>query len=95
MLIQQFLSAKKSIQAAPANSVSKDVSWLWRAAYNCAVQGCSEWENAEEKISELFDISRELLEVYCEGTPIDVETDLYVHIVDTSFASISGKGMTK
>jgi hypothetical protein len=49
--------------AAGSNEVSlvaKDLSWLWRTAYNCAIQGCSEWEHSEEQISELFDISREV-----------------------------------
>jgi hypothetical protein len=40
--------------------IFKDISWLWRSAYNCAVQGCSEWECAGEQISELFDISKEV-----------------------------------
>ncbi len=40
--------------------VIKDVSWLWRTAYNCAVQGCTEWDNAEEKLPPLFDVSREV-----------------------------------
>jgi len=38
----------------------KDVSWLWRMSYNYAVQGCSEWNDCEEQIAELFDISREV-----------------------------------
>jgi hypothetical protein len=38
--------------------VSKDLSWLWRTAYNCAVQGCTDWEDAGERISELFDIAK-------------------------------------
>jgi len=40
--------------------VIRDVSWLWRTAYNCAVQGCTEWDNAEEKVPPLFDVSREV-----------------------------------
>ena len=40
--------------------ILKDISWLWRSAYNCAVQGCSEWECAGEQISELFDIAKEV-----------------------------------
>lgn len=41
-----------------ATTVTKDISWLWRTAYNCAVQGCSEWENTEDEVAELFDIAR-------------------------------------
>jgi hypothetical protein len=40
--------------------VIRDVSWLWRSAYNCAVKGCTEWDNAEEKVPPLFDVSREV-----------------------------------
>jgi hypothetical protein len=40
--------------------VIKDVSWLWRTAYNCAAQGCAEWDNAEERVPPLFDMSREV-----------------------------------
>ena len=40
--------------------IIKDVSWLWRTAYNCAAQGCTEWDNAEERVPPLFDASREV-----------------------------------
>lgn len=40
--------------------IIKDVSWLWRTAYNCAAQGCTEWENAEERVPPLFDVSRDV-----------------------------------
>ena len=36
----------------------KDISWLWRRAYNSAVQGCSEWEGCGDQISELFEIAK-------------------------------------
>lgn len=41
--------------------VMKDLSWLWRTAYNCAVQGCAEWENSEDQVTDLFEIAREVL----------------------------------
>lgn len=40
--------------------VMKDLSWLWRTAYNCAIQGCTDWENAEDQVTDLFDIAREV-----------------------------------
>ena len=40
--------------------IMKDVSWLWRTAYNCAIQGCSEWEDCEEQIWTLFNIARDV-----------------------------------
>ncbi|PSR82972.1 hypothetical protein PHLCEN_2v5942 [Hermanssonia centrifuga] len=51
-LIESFHATKRS------TIIAKDVSWLWRTAYNCAVQGCAEWENSEEAVSDLFDIAR-------------------------------------
>ena len=53
----------------------KDISWLWRTAYNCAIQGCSEWENAEGKVPGLFDLSREVGDA---PTPEDTDADPYI-----------------
>jgi hypothetical protein len=89
--------------------IAKDISWLWRAAYNCAVEGCSKWEQAEDQLSDLFDVSREvgravlscwnsvvillqLLEAYCEETPMVIDAELHQHVVITSFAAVSGRG---
>jgi len=62
-LVQHFLTAKKLAETASERNevslVAKDLSWLWRTAYNCAVQGCSDWDS-EDLISDLFDISREV-----------------------------------
>ena len=106
--------AKKMVETACAQNelslIAKDVSWLWRAAYNCAIEGCMAWEQSESQISDLFDVSREvsravkyicseveyrppqLLELYCEGTPTAVDTDLHHHIVVASFAAVTGRG---
>jgi len=63
-VINHFRTANILAEAARAEKavslIIKDISWLWRTAYNCAVQGCSEWEHCDERISELFDISREV-----------------------------------
>jgi len=57
--------------------VLKDISWLWRTAYNCAVQGCSDWSDAEERAPRLFDVAREvwnsLTHVLCHGTNVSVK----------------------
>lgn len=71
--------------------ISKDVSWLWRTAYNCAVQGCSEWNECEEQICEFFDIARSILESCCEASPVDLDGDTYVHLMNASFSAVSGK----
>ena len=51
----------KSFSAAQRAAVAKDISWLWRTAYNCAVQGCADWEAEEEAASDLFDVAREVI----------------------------------
>jgi hypothetical protein len=38
--------------------IVKDVDWLWRTAYNTAVTGCSEWDDKEDEVADLFDIAR-------------------------------------
>ncbi|KAF9481252.1 SPO22-domain-containing protein [Pholiota conissans] len=94
-VVNQFRTARILTDAASTQKmvtlVFKDVSWLWRTAYNCAVQGCSEWENAGEQISELFDIARELLEACCHASPVDLDSDLCLHLVNSSFAAVSGR----
>ena len=49
------VSTKKGIAV-----IARDVSWLWRMAYNSAVKGCSIWECPDDLVSGLFDISREV-----------------------------------
>ncbi|KAJ3558726.1 hypothetical protein NM688_g744 [Phlebia brevispora] len=84
-LIERFHTAKRS------TIVAKDISWLWRTAYNCAVQGCAEWENAEAAVSDLFDIAQNLLEVYCTSALTDVDAELLVYLTNATFAAVSGR----
>ncbi|OCH94172.1 hypothetical protein OBBRIDRAFT_810677 [Obba rivulosa] len=72
--------------------VAKDISWLWRTAYNSAVQGCSEWEDSEESVSIMFDLARQLLEAYCESSLTDVDAEVRNHIINASFAAVAGRG---
>jgi len=64
-LVEHFRTAKTLVEAADTEKksvmVTKDISWLWRTAYNSAIQGCAEWENAEAQVTELFEISREVI----------------------------------
>ena len=53
-LISQ-VSTKKGIAV-----IARDISWLWRMAYNSAVKGCTAWECSDDLVSDLFDISREV-----------------------------------
>ena len=50
-LVEAIVSGKN------APFITKDVSWLWRTAFNVAVQGCSEWQYAEDQISDLFELA--------------------------------------
>ncbi|KAI0344026.1 hypothetical protein BDW22DRAFT_1412644 [Trametopsis cervina] len=74
----------------PETMISKDLSWLWRTAYNCAVQGCMDWGN-EEAVSSLFDISRELLELYNTLVLTEADTELDLYIATASFAAVAGR----
>ncbi|KAG1741872.1 meiosis protein SPO22/ZIP4 like-domain-containing protein, partial [Suillus paluster] len=72
--------------------IVRDISWLWRTAYNCAIQACSDWEDREDQISDIFDAARRLLELYTIHAPVEVDQAIYVYLVNASFASASGRG---
>lgn len=74
--------------------LARDISWLWRTAYNCAIQACSDWEDREDQISDIFDAARRLLELYILHATVDVDQAIYVYLVNTSFASASGRVMS-
>ncbi|KAF5347040.1 hypothetical protein D9758_011629 [Tetrapyrgos nigripes] len=94
-VVNHFQTAKVLVNAACEQKaialIIKDVSWLWRTAYNCAVQGCSDWEGYQEQISALFDLARDLLIAYCESSPVEVDSDLHVHLINASFSGVSGR----
>ncbi|KAJ8589076.1 SPO22-domain-containing protein [Rhizopogon salebrosus TDB-379] len=74
--------------------IVRDISWLWRSAYNCAIQACLEWEDREGQISDIFDAARQLLELYISHAPVEVDQAIYVCLVNASFASASGRVMS-
>jgi len=94
-LLGHFSTVTKLIQSLHeqkrSTAIMKDVSWLWRTAYNCAIQGCSEWEDLEEDVSRLFDTSRMLLEIYCEAILTDVDPEIFVHLTNCSFTAVAGR----
>lgn len=53
-------SLVESVTHENATMVIRDLSWLWRTAYNSAIEGCSVWENQGEQVSEAFDAAREV-----------------------------------
>jgi hypothetical protein len=74
-----------------ATMMIRDISWLWRTAYNCAIDGCSNWEHQGEQVSEAFDSARELLEIYISRTLTEVEPNAYLYIANAYFAATSGR----
>ena len=61
------VSTKKGIAV-----IARDISWLWRMAYNSAVKGCSTWDCPDDLVSDLFDISREVR----ANSPSPIQFDL-------------------
>ncbi|KAJ3735950.1 meiosis protein SPO22/ZIP4 like-domain-containing protein [Lentinula guzmanii] len=94
-MVAHFRTAKILADTASKQKVVsliiKDVTWLWRTAYNCAVQGCSDWDGFQEQISALFDISKDMLEMFCQASPVEVEPDLYNHLMNASFSGVAGR----
>ncbi|KAL4069087.1 hypothetical protein J3A83DRAFT_4095527 [Scleroderma citrinum] len=93
-LLSYFKNAKILVEAVPYENVAlviRDLSWLWRTAYNCAIEGCSNWDNHSEEVSEAFDIARQLLELYISRTLTEVEPSTYLYIANASFAATSGR----
>ncbi|KAI6165514.1 meiosis protein SPO22/ZIP4 like-domain-containing protein [Pisolithus thermaeus] len=93
-LLNYFKNAKTLVEAVACENVAlviRDLSWLWRTAYNCAIDGCSNWDNHGEEVSSAFDISRQLLELYIAKTLTEVEPSTYVYIANASFAATSGR----
>ena len=40
----------------------KDISWLWRAAYNAAVEGLGNWSDLQ--VARVFDMARQVRAVH-------------------------------
>ncbi|KAF7311279.1 hypothetical protein MKEN_01029500 [Mycena kentingensis (nom. inval.)] len=94
-LIRHFHTAKSITEDAAKQKstalISKDISWLWRTAYNCAVQGCSEWEQSEERVAVLFEVARDLLTISCDASPIEVSAETYVHLTNATFSAVTAR----
>ncbi|KZT09061.1 uncharacterized protein LAESUDRAFT_647835 [Laetiporus sulphureus 93-53] len=99
VLVRHFKTAQALVQnldpRTNAALISRDISWLWRTAYNIAVQGCAEWEDSLECVSDLFDIARQLLECYNDSALTDVDVEIPIHIMEASFAAIAGRGLAE
>ncbi|KAL5534754.1 hypothetical protein ACEPAG_1218 [Sanghuangporus baumii] len=94
-LIRHFRTASALVNTAVtgrnAPLIAKDVSWLWRSAYNIALQGCSEWRDAEIQIGELFELSYELAHAYSRIVVAYTEMDVYICMAHSAFSSLSAR----
>ncbi|KAF5339435.1 hypothetical protein D9611_009828 [Ephemerocybe angulata] len=86
-MVEHFRTEQKAVSL-----IMKDLSWLWRRAYNSAVQGCSEWEGCGDQISELFEIAKILLETQCQASPLVPDDESRMYLISATFAAVSGKG---
>ncbi|EUC65587.1 SPO22/ZIP4-like meiosis protein [Rhizoctonia solani AG-3 Rhs1AP] len=69
--------------------IAKDLSWLWRTAYNAAVAGCQDWE--ELVVAEIFDLARELMEAYSTTLAAVQDSEVRQCIMLSSFSATSGR----
>ncbi|KAF8708275.1 Meiosis protein SPO22/ZIP4 like, partial [Rhizoctonia solani] len=69
--------------------IAKDLSWLWRTAYNAAVTGCQDWE--ELVVAEILDVSRELMDVYSTTLAASQDSEVKQCILLSSFTATSGR----
>ncbi|KZV81777.1 SPO22-domain-containing protein [Exidia glandulosa HHB12029] len=94
-LVGHFDTARTLIEAASVKKASaliaKDIAWLWRASYNCAVQGCADWPECELLIADLFDLARALMEQDCKASIADPDVEIHFHMLSASFAAITGR----
>ncbi|KAF8330322.1 uncharacterized protein EI90DRAFT_3154952 [Cantharellus anzutake] len=92
-LMKQLRKAKTLVLAAISKKdeamIVKDLSWLWRTAYNCAIDVSTEWSS--EIVAQLFDISREFLELFRNVSMDANDPVVHAHIVFASFSSISAR----
>ncbi|KAG8907771.1 hypothetical protein FRB99_002270 [Tulasnella sp. 403] len=92
-LLRHFGTAIDVIEAALRNKsaslIAKDISWLWRTAYNTAVQGCASWD--EFQVADLFICAQQLMELYCKAVVGDSEAEVSHYLAMASFASVCGR----
>lgn len=93
-LIGHFRTAQTICESALKKKelpiIAKELSWLWRTAYNIAVQGCTDWDPGfEEQLADLFDLSRAFMESYQKASVTDSDPIIHGHIILAIFCSIS------
>ncbi|KZS90228.1 SPO22-domain-containing protein [Sistotremastrum niveocremeum HHB9708] len=97
-LIGHFQTAlelcKKACSVNRASFILKDVSWLWRTAYNTAVSGCADWDDCELAVSNLFDVALDLMDIFSKESVAEPDVEMYGYKVYAAFAAVSGKVFT-
>ncbi|KAG8729351.1 hypothetical protein FRC12_021042 [Ceratobasidium sp. 428] len=92
-LVEHFRRALDLIGIASAKSnlvmIAKDMSWLWRTAYNAAVSGCRDWD--ELVVVELFDLARELMDAHSSALGAVRDPDLRRCALLSAFSATSGR----
>ncbi|KAG2738030.1 hypothetical protein P692DRAFT_20667858, partial [Suillus brevipes Sb2] len=78
--------------------IIRNITWLWRTAYSCAILACSDWPGRRTRVSNLFDnylpvfnTGAQLLELYTVHAAVEADQAVYVYLVNASFASASGR----
>ncbi|KAJ1310787.1 hypothetical protein OPQ81_009307 [Rhizoctonia solani] len=69
--------------------IAKDLSWLWRTAYNAAVAGCQQWEDLV--VAEIFDLARKLMEAYSTTLAAVQDSEVKECMILSSFSATSGR----
>ncbi|KAG9124870.1 hypothetical protein FRC07_009933 [Ceratobasidium sp. 392] len=69
--------------------IAKDMSWLWRTAYNAAVSGCRDWD--ELVVVKLFDLARELMDAHSSVLGAARDPDLRRCTLLSAFSATSGR----
>ncbi|PVG03379.1 hypothetical protein CPB86DRAFT_810987 [Serendipita vermifera] len=93
LLSKHFHTAIKLAKDAIAHKddavISRDISWLWRTAYNTAVSSLGKWTDGD--VTTMFIVARDLMQLCNEIAISDSEPDLLKHQIMASFAAISGQ----
>ncbi|KAH7103160.1 meiosis protein SPO22/ZIP4 like-domain-containing protein [Auriculariales sp. MPI-PUGE-AT-0066] len=94
-LVEHFDTAQTLIAAASVKKtsalISKDVAWLWRAAFNTAMQGCRDWQNCELHIANLFEAASELMALDCATSILEPDAELRIQLAYASFSAITAR----
>ncbi|KIY53662.1 SPO22-domain-containing protein [Fistulina hepatica ATCC 64428] len=97
-LVGHFRTSKIFAEAAheqkAVHVIMKDISWIWRTAYNSAVQGCAEWVDHGDRVSELFRLAADHISILCDASPVEPDEETYIHLINSTFCAVTGDVFT-